>query len=229
VPIPAGAVVTDIGFHDVDYHSGEPFSGTDWTATVTGSSIVWATEPYAINQNANALRWGTLYNFRFDSPVPPVDGQATLGLFRPGVPGELAVNAVVPCHGSDEDADSSMSACDCDDANAQVWATPGEVSALVLSRDLANGTMLSWSAPANPGGVAIGFDVIRTPEPSDFVSAASCLPAADPSGLTRTDPQDPPPGGLFAYLVRARNACPVGAGPLGAGASGAPRAGRTCP
>ena len=31
VPIPPGTVVTNVGFHDVDYHSGEVFDGTDWT------------------------------------------------------------------------------------------------------------------------------------------------------------------------------------------------------
>lgn len=229
VPIPDGGVVTNIGFHDVDYHSGEPFSGTDWTATIAPSSIVWTTEPYAENENANALRWGTLYNFRFDSPAPPVSGQATLGLFRPGLPGELAVNALVPCHGNDGDADLRTSACDCDDSNAFVWETPGEVGALVLHHDPVNGTTLSWGAPSNPGGSATGYDAIRTTDPSDFVNAAACLPAPDASSLTRTDSQDPTPGGLFAYLVRARNACPAGSGPLGTGASGAPRAGLTCP
>jgi hypothetical protein len=228
VPIPAGAAVTDVGFHDVDYHSGEPFSGTDWTATVAGGSIVWTTETYSENQNANALRWGTLYNFRFDSPVPPVGGEATLGLFRPGIPGEIAVNTVVPCHGSDDDGDSRTSACDCDDANAQVWETPGEVNASVLHQDPVIGTTLSWSAPSDPGGAATDYDVIRTTDPSDFVNAATCLPAPDPSSLTRTDPEDPSPGGLFAYLVRARNACPAGSGPLGAGAGGALRVGRSC-
>lgn len=229
VPIPDGAVVTDVGFHDVDYHSGEPFSGADWTATIAGGSIVWTTEPYAVNPHANALRWGTLYNFRFDSTAPPVGGQAVIGLFRPGVPNELAVNAWVPCHGSDLDADSSTSACDCDDANAQVWAAPGEVSGLVLSDDPVIGTTLTWSAPATPGGLAIGYDAIRTTDPSDFVGAATCLPSADPSSVTRTDALDPAPGGLFAYLVRAKNACPTGAGPLGAAAGGAPRSGLSCP
>jgi hypothetical protein len=79
------------------------------------------------------------------------------------------------------------------------------------------------------GGVATDYDVIRTTDPSDFVNAAACLPAPDPTSLTRTDSQDPTPGGLFAYLVRARNGCPAGSGPLGTSASGAPRAGRNCP
>ena len=32
IPVPAGTIVTNVGFHDVDYHSGEPLAGTDWTA-----------------------------------------------------------------------------------------------------------------------------------------------------------------------------------------------------
>lgn len=83
VPLPPGIVPTNIGFHDVDYHSGEPFNGADWSATVANDSITWSTESFAQNANANALRWGTLYNFRFDIDAPPTcDGSVTLGLFR---------------------------------------------------------------------------------------------------------------------------------------------------
>jgi hypothetical protein len=81
--LPEGVTVTNIGFHDVDYHSGEPYSGADWTATVSSNSISWATQPFAVNVNANALRWATLYNFRFDADAPPTcDGNVMLGLFR---------------------------------------------------------------------------------------------------------------------------------------------------
>ncbi|MGE3108251.1 MAG: hypothetical protein AB7O77_07835 [Phycisphaerales bacterium] len=99
VPIPAGVMVTNIGFHDVDYHSGDGpgnvnFSGTDWTASKIngevsdGSPLVWSTEDFAQNQSANALRWGTLYNFRFDANVAPRPGEVTIGLWRPGNPGD---------------------------------------------------------------------------------------------------------------------------------------------
>jgi hypothetical protein len=83
VAIPSGTVVTNVGFHDVDYHSGEPFALTDWTPTVTSSSVSWSTDSFAVNPNANALRWGTLYNFRFDANVAPGFVLAGIELFKP--------------------------------------------------------------------------------------------------------------------------------------------------
>jgi hypothetical protein len=82
IPLPAGAVVTNVGFHDVAYHSGEPYSGTDWTPTVTSSAVTWTTETFAQNPNANALRWDTIYNFRFECNMGPGAGAATLGKFK---------------------------------------------------------------------------------------------------------------------------------------------------
>jgi hypothetical protein len=93
VAMPAGANVTNTGFHDVDYHSNEPggYSLTDWTPTVAPGSVTWATDTYAINPAANALRWGTMYNYRFDSDQPP--GQVTFTLFKPGTPATMLVPA----------------------------------------------------------------------------------------------------------------------------------------
>jgi len=82
VPLPLGVSPTNIGFHDVDYHSGEPFDGSDWNASIAGGSITWYTVSLTENPNANALRWGTLYNFRFDASSPPTLATATLGLFN---------------------------------------------------------------------------------------------------------------------------------------------------
>ncbi len=84
VPLPPGALVADVGFHDVDYHSGEPFDGTDWVVSKITDEINWATEAHASDPNANALRWGTLYNFRFSANVEPGPTTITLGLFKPG-------------------------------------------------------------------------------------------------------------------------------------------------
>lgn len=96
IPVGGGATVQNIGFHDVDYHSGEPYDGTDWPGTYTGGAVTWSTQSYAANQNANALRWGTLYNFRFDANVPPAAGLATLGLFKPGTPNSVQAVVVGP-------------------------------------------------------------------------------------------------------------------------------------
>ena len=38
--------------------------------TVANGKVAWATTPFAANNNANAIRWGTLYNFRFDASLP---------------------------------------------------------------------------------------------------------------------------------------------------------------
>jgi len=88
IPVATAAVVQNIGFHDVDYHSGETYDGADWLGMRDGDSITWMTDPYDVNSNANALRWGSLYNFRFDADLPPLQTSARLGLFKPGKPGD---------------------------------------------------------------------------------------------------------------------------------------------
>jgi hypothetical protein len=86
VPIGAGANITNIGFHDVDYHSGDPYDGTDWSSTVAGGTVTWSTTDFATDPNANALRWGTMYNFWFDADLPPDPETVVIGLFKPGTP-----------------------------------------------------------------------------------------------------------------------------------------------
>src|SRR4029077_16661651 len=54
-------------------------------------SITWNTETFAQNQNANAIRWGTLYNFRFDANQPPQAANATVGFFKTGSPMMVAI------------------------------------------------------------------------------------------------------------------------------------------
>jgi hypothetical protein len=103
----------NIGFHDVDYHSGDGegnvnFDGTDWPGAVVGDAVSWSTATHQSNPNANALRWGTLYNFRFDTNIAPTTGAATIGLFKPGTPDSIEATGLpvpgVPC-GADWNAD----------------------------------------------------------------------------------------------------------------------------
>ena len=62
------------------------YSNAPWTASGSPAAASWYTETFAQNPNANALRWGTLYNFRFDTGTPPTAANATIGFFKTGAP-----------------------------------------------------------------------------------------------------------------------------------------------
>jgi hypothetical protein len=94
-----GATPTNMGFHAVPYHDGEPYSSTPWTTTYNPGSLfpgqlIWQTATFATNPDANALRWGNMYNFWFDCDQLP--GNVTLGLFKPGNPATVSVPAFCP-------------------------------------------------------------------------------------------------------------------------------------
>jgi hypothetical protein len=102
VPLGPGVSISNIGFHAPPQHPGFPHDGTQgdagyssapWDITQDASSITWSTETFATNQNANAIRFGTLYNFRFDSNAPPADTTANIGFFKTGSPISVKVQA----------------------------------------------------------------------------------------------------------------------------------------
>ena len=95
VPLGSGITVSSTGFHAPPQHpawandgtvGNAGYSSTSWSPTQTLSSITWSSETFAQNPNANAIRWGTLYNFRFDSNRPPQTTNATVGFFKTGTP-----------------------------------------------------------------------------------------------------------------------------------------------
>lgn len=97
VPKTAGATISSIGFHDVDYHSGEPYSNADWISSEDTDHVQWSSpQTFEQNANTNALRWGTMYNFWFTADVPPADGEMVIGLFRPGTPASISVMVQAP-------------------------------------------------------------------------------------------------------------------------------------
>ena len=100
IPYPAGATILSHGFRDIPWHSGEPFDGTDWAATLNpGIGITWETDTFAANQNANALRWSMMFNFYFTSDAPPATNTAIMGLFKPGGTGdptEMSFDVLAP-------------------------------------------------------------------------------------------------------------------------------------
>lgn len=112
-----GVVPSEMSFKGCAYHSGDGvptdlsspnttarnYASTDWAISTSGGSIRWATESYAQNVNANAIRWGTMYNFRFKAnAAPDTSGSGTIELFKPadpnsgGSPDTVQVNIVAP-------------------------------------------------------------------------------------------------------------------------------------
>ena len=100
VPLGLGASISNIGFHAPPQEPGwandgtfnnQGYSSTPWTVTQASDSITWNTETFAQNQNANAIRWGTLYNFRFDADQPPQNADATVGFLKTGSPMLVAI------------------------------------------------------------------------------------------------------------------------------------------
>jgi hypothetical protein len=64
---------------------------------VADGGVTWSTQSYAANPNANALRFGTIYNFRFDANAPPSQRvNVLIGLFRPGDPSNVWAQTVGP-------------------------------------------------------------------------------------------------------------------------------------
>ncbi len=95
IPMSPGTQVLSMGFHDVDHHSGEPYSTADWTMQEGADSLTWSTQTYGQNINANALRWGSLFNYRFTANVAPAEGSLDMAIFKPGDPETMAVDAVL--------------------------------------------------------------------------------------------------------------------------------------
>jgi len=100
VPLGPGVNISNIGFHAPPQEPGwandgtfnnQGYSSAPWTVTQAAGSITWNSETFAQNQNANAIRWGTLYNFRFDADQPPQEANGMVGYFKTGSPTTLAI------------------------------------------------------------------------------------------------------------------------------------------
>ena len=128
------------------------------------------------------------------------------------------------CGPIDEDGDGFPLGQDCDDQNPAVWHTPGEAQRI----EWRNEVVFKWEPPSLLGGLAVVYDVLRSPRPFDFVNFTTCL-ETDTGATDTMDPLEPPPGRLLSYLVRAQNRCPNGEGSLGTSSNGTERAGISCP
>jgi hypothetical protein len=111
VPLELETNISNIGFHAPPQEPGwandgtfnnQGYSSTPWVADYVtgcqlwnGTCLMWNTETFAQNQNANAIRFGTLYNFRFDADRSPTLWYATIGFFKTGSPVHVVVQAPV--------------------------------------------------------------------------------------------------------------------------------------
>ena len=129
----------------------------------------------------------------------------------------ICASSDTTCDGFDDDCDGSID---------EDGAAPGEAIDLAFPADPLRAT-LTWSAPAGSGGSAVLYDVIRAGSPADFVTGAVCVESSDGSDTMATDAAEPSEGGMFAYVVRAGNAC--GSGAAGLRSDGTPRTVHACP
>jgi len=121
VPVVPGTIVTNIGFHGPDSSErlasedtvapiDNPYSNDPWPGVFADGAVSWTTVD-------NPIRWNTLYNFRFDANVPPLEGTslATVGLFEAGTPDQLPAKTIVPHVGPpDCDGDGVEDECELD-------------------------------------------------------------------------------------------------------------------
>ncbi|MDA8020182.1 MAG: hypothetical protein MPN21_22320 [Thermoanaerobaculia bacterium] len=79
---PASADIGNAGFRAINHHSGEPYDTSAWTIAVDNPNgrVTWSAVD--AGANTNALRWGTLYNFWFESDELPLDMSHSLDLFK---------------------------------------------------------------------------------------------------------------------------------------------------
>lgn len=84
IPVPVGATIQNVDFRDIDQDTTN-----QWTSSVAGGTLTWST-------TTNAIKYGTLYNFRFDANVQPMTSTATLTQLKSGSNGPLTANTEGP-------------------------------------------------------------------------------------------------------------------------------------
>jgi len=121
----------------------------------------------------------------------------------------------------DGDLDGVINGADCAPGDPDAWTAPSPITDLRLTKSGAGG--FSWSQPVSGSGSV--YDVLRSRDNTDFWNA-TCVAAHVPGPPPWADPDDPAPGEIFFYLVRARSAC--GTSTLGNNQDGTPRHGTAC-
>ncbi|MGY8753168.1 MAG: hypothetical protein ACKVIO_04655 [Phycisphaerales bacterium] len=131
IEIPTGsAAISNVGFKDINYNSGEIYDSTDWSSAVLSGSVNWNTVTYEENPNGNALRWGTMYNYSFTASASPVVGNIQLGLFKPGGPDYFSMSTSIPGGAPVDPCDLPLGSCP-EDVDGDSMVAVGDILAIV--------------------------------------------------------------------------------------------------
>lgn len=89
VPFPSGDVISAVGFHDVEYHSGEPNQGNpatdDWSSSIGANAVTWAGPAYS----------GSPATYTFHPTVPyMLDAVANVPLWNAGTGNDHSANVL---------------------------------------------------------------------------------------------------------------------------------------
>jgi len=182
-----GANLTDVWFSDVDYHSGEPQDGTDWTMATTANAVVFScTQTFAQNPNANAINWATGYSFGFTADAAPSSGVGEITMFEPGVGNVLTFPLDGPGVGQPAPGaaycfgDGTGAACPCNNTGS---AGAGCFNSSLVGATLSASGVASFSgdtfslsvsgvAGAKPGLVLRGNNQVAIPSGDGILCAA---------------------------------------------------------
>jgi hypothetical protein len=108
-----------------------------------------------------------------------------------GLAAGLACGSQLSAQAADCDDDSVPDELDCLPCDPTVWSVSEPITQLHL---FGRGpTQLTWQPPANPGGVRVGYDLLRSASGSSF-ALANC-PASDFLMPQALDNEPPPPAG----------------------------------
>jgi subtilisin-like proprotein convertase family protein len=121
--VPVGiATISNVGFSAPLNHE-DGFSNAAWASSNSGGNLTWSTSTYAIDPNANAIRWGTMFNFWFDANAAPVASSALLGRYKPGagtssIIGALQAPAPADCNNNGIPDDQDIASHNSPDCNS---------------------------------------------------------------------------------------------------------------
>ena len=130
-------------------------------------SLTWSSETFAQNQNANAIRWGTLYNYRFDSNRPPQTTNATVGFLKTGAPITVQIQGPTPDTGptlSINDVAVTETDSGTTTANFTVTLSPASSQTVTVQYATADNTATAGSDYASASGT-LTFNASQTSQP----------------------------------------------------------------